>query len=224
MDFFTLFVAPVVGKKWFENLCWCQKLSDFVTVSDEALALLIFENNYDRWIDMGKRNNWTSSIICPKYTTGGNAVQTPNSTKFSTAVSRKTKIGNPTEGTAGSVLKESTCAKHQGWSIEGIKRYNQYFDAVKAEQQSQLGCDFEEAFLQYSIGCKHASKKKPKRETFVFKTCRHKLWDEEEKNDTNDCEDIQEMRKDTFALLNEEVVVNYDDNSYTVDILNHALV
>jgi len=47
-DFFSLFVGSVVGKKRFEGLCFRENLSNFVTISDEALALLIFENNYDR--------------------------------------------------------------------------------------------------------------------------------------------------------------------------------
>ena len=77
VDFFILFVAPVVGKKRFENLCWRQKLSDFVTISDEALALVLFQNNYDRWMAMGEKKSWSKSDVHPKYTTGGNAVQTP---------------------------------------------------------------------------------------------------------------------------------------------------
>src|SRR5687768_8382725 len=92
IDFFRLFVAPVVGKKKFEDLCYRSKLSTFVTISDEALALLIFENNYARWMDMGKNRNWTSSSVRPKYTTGGNAFQTPKSGKKK--VGKKTANGS----------------------------------------------------------------------------------------------------------------------------------
>ena len=81
-DFFTLFVAPVVGKKKFEHQCYVQKLSEFVSVSNEALALLLYDNNYDRWLDMGKNKDWTMSSVRPKYTTGGNAIQTPKSLKY----------------------------------------------------------------------------------------------------------------------------------------------
>ena len=76
IDFLNLFVASVVGKK-YEELCWFRKLSEFVTISDEVLVLLIFENNYDRWINMGKNDDWAVSTVHPKYTTGGNASQTP---------------------------------------------------------------------------------------------------------------------------------------------------
>src|SRR5215207_1958370 len=111
-NFFAFFVAPVVGKKRFDSLCWRSPLSEFVTISDEALSLLIFENNYDRWVDMGRNRNWKSSIVCPKYSTGGNASQTP-------------KNGN--EAIAVSSLKNCTCAKYQGWSIEGMRKFNSFF-------------------------------------------------------------------------------------------------
>ena len=93
VDFFGLFVAPVVGKKRFDSLCWQQHLSNFVTISDEALALVIFENNYERWMDMEKNNNWTSSSVRPKYTTGGNAFQTPKASKGINNSNKKNKWG-----------------------------------------------------------------------------------------------------------------------------------
>ena len=72
---------------------------------------------------------------------------------------------------------ESTCAKYQGWLLDGIKKYNQYFDAVKAERFSTLGPKFEDALLEYSIGCKEISNKKQKQENTVYETCCHELWD-----------------------------------------------
>ena len=160
-DFVTFFVAPVVGKKRFESLCWRENFSTFVTTSDEALALLLFENNYDRWIDMGKNNQWKSSCVCPKYTTGGNASQTP-------------KNGN--DAIDGSSLKGSTCAKYQGWSVEGIRKYNTYFDEIKAERESSLGQTFEEALLKYSIDYREKLSDKPRKEVVEYVTYKHELW------------------------------------------------
>ena len=150
MDFFVLFVASVVGKKRFENLCWKQKLSDFVSVSDEALALIIFENNYDRWIAMGNNNDWTNCTVRPKFTTGGNASQTPKTTKGANAGKKKVKGKNKdviVENSNEEAPKNSTCAKYQGWSVEGIRKYNVYFDEIKKERKGNLGVEFEEAFL-----------------------------------------------------------------------------
>ena len=47
-DFALHFVSVVIGRKKFESYCWKHAISKFVTVSDEAFALLISENNYDR--------------------------------------------------------------------------------------------------------------------------------------------------------------------------------
>ena len=64
-DFISYFVKPVVGKCKFDNNSFKYLLSRYVTVSDEAFALLTFENNYERWLDMAIKNNWTTSNIKP---------------------------------------------------------------------------------------------------------------------------------------------------------------
>ena len=90
VDFFKLFVSNVVGKKHFENVCWREKLFNFVTVSDEAIALLIYEDNHERWTDIGKKANCNFSTIQPKHTSGGNACQMPKVVKIS-SLSKKGK-------------------------------------------------------------------------------------------------------------------------------------
>src|SRR5687768_10729878 len=77
VDFVNNYVAPVVGEKQFENCCYQQHFSKFVSKSDEALALIIYENNCERWLSMAKAEDCSSSSVCPKYTTGDNASQTP---------------------------------------------------------------------------------------------------------------------------------------------------
>ena len=42
------FIAPVVGKKKFDNYKTKFGMSKFVSVNDETFALLVFENNYDQ--------------------------------------------------------------------------------------------------------------------------------------------------------------------------------
>ena len=46
--FYLHFVVVVVGKKAFENYSWKFCIFKFVSVSDEAFAFLLFENNYER--------------------------------------------------------------------------------------------------------------------------------------------------------------------------------
>ena len=50
----------------------CEKLiSEFSTVSDEALAILILENNIDTWKDMIEKNITKNSTVAKKYTNCG---------------------------------------------------------------------------------------------------------------------------------------------------------
>ena len=85
--FFSRFVPAVVGPELFR-----QRLQDatgdtsadtLCTVSDEAFALLLVENSYDRWTDIykktggipkqrrGDRSRQCDSDIAPQYTHGG---------------------------------------------------------------------------------------------------------------------------------------------------------
>ena len=61
----------VLLKIYFKNN-WCnQSLSDFTTIKDEALAILIYENNAETWKDMVDKNITKNSKVTKKYTNGG---------------------------------------------------------------------------------------------------------------------------------------------------------
>ena len=75
--FASHFIAQVVGKQRFDNVCWQTTFSSYISKSDEAFALLVFENNYDCWISMAKSSDWGSSVVKPVFTNGGNNLQTP---------------------------------------------------------------------------------------------------------------------------------------------------
>ena len=118
--FIEYFIAPVVGKIFYkENRC-DRLISDYISVSDEAFAILIFENNYETWCDMVKRNNTKLSPVIRKYTNGGS-----------------------------SSGKNGSSRRYQGWNSEGIKRFNDRFDLVKADRESPHARQFEEVFKVY---------------------------------------------------------------------------
>lgn len=55
-NFIEYFLSAVVGKIYYrENKCE-KLLLDYATVSDEALAILTFENNIETWKDMANHN------------------------------------------------------------------------------------------------------------------------------------------------------------------------
>src|SRR5688572_14454986 len=106
-DFIEFFVSSVVGKNQYKYNKCDKLLSEFTTVSDETLAILIFENNVNTWKDMADKNITKNSSVIRKYTNGGSA-------KGEIASSRK----------------------YQGWSTCGLKRFNELYDYVKVDRAS----------------------------------------------------------------------------------------
>ena len=65
-EFIEYFLSSVVGKNHYK-MYRCEKmLSEFTTVSDKALAILIFENNFETWKDMMEKNITKNSAVAKK--------------------------------------------------------------------------------------------------------------------------------------------------------------
>ena len=179
-DFATYFIAPVVGKRHFESNNWQLIFKEYCTISDEAFALLVFENNYNRWLNMALNNNWTESSVRPEYTTGGNTNQTPKLVK----ASKVNKKGNQSKSGLKPEEEEvhennSSTSMYQGWSIQGIRRFNELYKLVKNERESDLGCQFELDYLQYCIDKKDQTKRKTSKKHMLYEACCHDLWVDE---------------------------------------------
>ena len=139
------FISPVIGKIFYkENRCE-RLLSDFVSVSDEAFALLIFENNHATWCDMIRQNNTKSSSVICKYTNGG--------------------CSNAPNGSS---------RHYQGWNTEGIRQFNDLFDLVKVDQNAPHAKLFEESF-KTDYDYKSLGKKRKKQVFFEAIHVRHEL-------------------------------------------------
>jgi len=63
MLFCQYFVSVIMGKKHFDDHSWRFRFSDFITISNEAFALLVMENNFEQWFEMATSGNWSSSNI-----------------------------------------------------------------------------------------------------------------------------------------------------------------
>lgn len=62
-DFIEYFASSVVGKNYCKYHS-CNKLfSEFTSVSDEAMTILIFDNNIDIWKDMSEKNITKNSNV-----------------------------------------------------------------------------------------------------------------------------------------------------------------
>ena len=112
----------VSGKKGFQQKAVTCKISEFVGVSDEAFALLLLENAWDRMEDdaaNGDRKRRKSNVPT-KYTMNEATInQRTNNRKFA------------------------------GWSKAGRLRYNVLCQQVENDRDSIEGITFEEKFMEY---------------------------------------------------------------------------
>ena len=83
------------------------------------------------------------------------------------------------------VNNDSSTAMYQGWSVAGIKRFNELYKLVKKERAGPLGSKFEEEYLQYCINKKEGKIRKVSKKTIVYEACCHDLWQEDV---VSDCE------------------------------------
>ena len=99
--FCTHMVSSVVGvKHWLTNFRK-SPLSNFVSVSDEAFALVNYENNLLRWQDMFGREDLKRSKVKAAWTNSGDSIKDGKSKRF------------------------------HGWAKDGITQYNINYKAVR---------------------------------------------------------------------------------------------
>jgi hypothetical protein len=109
----TQFIRPIVGTtKWKHNFLR-KRMSLYVTISDEAFALLTLENNYDRWVDMWHNQNLKTSNVEAKWTNAGQSLCNGQSKRFN------------------------------GWKQDGYTRYNELYDLVEADREEEGRRNFE---------------------------------------------------------------------------------
>lgn len=165
------FLSCVVGKLRFRKNTRLVSMDEAATVNDEAFALLLLENSYDRWVDvwtnrqntnnwLGKHKRWESEVK-PRYTNGGLIF---------------------TEGKR----------KYKGWSEEGIDRYNALVKLVKRDRAKHPY--FADKFLEEEkASYEQMSGKKAAESTKSTKRpptrAQHELWEADEKEGSSDGDD-----------------------------------
>ena len=125
---------------------------------------------------MALRKDWTGSCVKPKYTTGGNINQTPKKGKSMTNKKGKNVEKKNVVTSDSSLVNDACTAMYQGWSVQGINRFNKLYNLVGTKCKGPLGNCIEDKFLQYCIENKEESKKSQKRKNYEYKPCCHDLW------------------------------------------------
>ena len=118
------FLRCIVGIKIFRSSCKKHKLSTYVSLSDEAFALLLLENSEHRWnseIELKKNGNEVVEefLLPTKYTGAGKSKQQKGFTK-----------------------------KFKGWTFEGIAKYNHLRDLIRKDR-NENGVEFDSYMLNH---------------------------------------------------------------------------
>lgn len=145
--FFAKFVECVCGlKQWgvqktrqlvSQASSSASKHGKVVTVSDEAFALLLFDNYIDKWVSAFEREegqNTDASMASPTTASGRKARKDREKGKYT-------------------AQKTGHC-KYGGWSREGMARYNQFYHLVKADRASENAAVMEQSVLDCCIAVK----------------------------------------------------------------------
>jgi hypothetical protein len=143
MIFFDHFLPCVVRKTVFEErLKESIGEEELCTVSDEAFALVLLENSYDRWVDIFKKGNHKAKSEYRSFVEGD--------------VQKKTWVSDvPTKYTRGGLVltekakldlekhDKAEVEKHpdkkeivlKGWTQFGVDRYNVLFKHVEKDRE-----------------------------------------------------------------------------------------
>jgi hypothetical protein len=168
--FLRTFVKPVVGIATFNERVRNPKFNPnlLCSPSDEAFALLVVENNYNRWVDIFQSNDY--SIPHSKRNRDGN-------TKTCTSNIRPLY----TEGGNVYSENESYGSKSKGWSIAGIHRFNKLVQLILEDRMNHPNflkefCESERKKLEANVP------KKSKKVKVVPLAHQDSLFDDEDIN------------------------------------------
>ena len=125
IQFVVQMMPPVYRKEIWNDMAEKTKLSDFVTASQEAFALLLYKNGYEAWSWMMSSDSSSSS--------DGDGIETPTRPSF--------KYTSRSE--------DHVMMRNCGWTVEGLNAFNTLY-ALVAEDRKENGSAFDDAlFLKY---------------------------------------------------------------------------
>ena len=164
--------VPCVTKKtvWDIRLAQAEinrgssRLKSLCSVSDEAFALLLLENSFDRWLD-----------LFSNHTGPGMQQRGVRQREFQSDV--------PTVYTRGGIKYDKTSVTQlvKGWSAEGIVRFNTLFDLVKKDRRENP--DFERHWLEARQRSQKEGGATPKKRKIQPPEARSELFESEDDED-----------------------------------------
>ena len=184
---FTMFVKnflkPVHSTKWKtkRHKQETKRLSDIVTVSDEAFVFLALENNWERWIDINDK----AKNACTASTRGKSTAVDSNVMPKYTCVNKKRTDVDP---------KEIAPANWKGWNDEGTLRFNDLCKKVKDDRREFSTIDKDILAAVEPEENQQRPKKRRKKSTPTVKAF---VDSEDDENNDEDEETLDESEDDT---------------------------
>jgi hypothetical protein len=123
IQFVTRMLPPVYGKEIWNEIAGKTKLSNFVTTSQEAFALLLYKNGYETW-------SWMLSDSLSS--SEGDGIELPKKPTFKYS-SRSVNL---------------VMARNTGWTVEGLNAFNTLNGLVTKDREDN-GEVFDAALLKY---------------------------------------------------------------------------
>jgi hypothetical protein len=123
IQFVTRMLPPVYGKEIWNEAAGKTKLSEFVTASQEAFALLLYKNGYEAW-------SWMLSDTSSSSDGDGNEAPEVPTFKYTS------RSNNRVTG------------RNSGWTVEGLTAFNTLYGMVTKDREEN-GEVFDEALLYY---------------------------------------------------------------------------
>ena len=157
----------------FKEKMICDKLSDTITVFEEAFAILIFENNFDRWVYMVEKEISQENKRLNENSNSGRRLQEQNTNSMEennfidipdVLYQKNVKTRKDNRQTAGR------------WTDEGMERLNELLMLIKNSRNDEIRHSVEDDLMERYVN--HADNNM---ELYNRRKCRLELEEENSK-------------------------------------------
>lgn len=127
------FIRCIVGLQTYKRQWRLDhaQLSNIATESDEAMALLLFENNENKWTDEYYKLHEGRQMLQQEGMLGNDTTSIHKNTTSTSSSSIKTKYTSAGDNSN----KKGFTKKYGGWSNAGINRYNTLVEMVTQDRE-----------------------------------------------------------------------------------------
>ena len=179
-----------MGKKsyWKQQIENAVTDQDVTTRSNEAFALLVLENQWERWLDIyiknegkmvskrGRKRSVCESLIPPKYTRGGITFKKQKRNEEENEAKTNEEDGTKTNEEVDA--KANKLDGMKGWTSEGILCFNELYDMVTKDRRKHK--DFIKGWLEREKEDLFSTQNRKRKDVKELPKARHELFSDNE--------------------------------------------